>query len=889
MSAGTTVNNEELLASLNAQQAEAVTLGWGPALVIAGAGSGKTTVLTKRIAFLISQLQQDADSILAVTFTNKAAAEMKHRIEKLVGFDLARRLTIGTFHSVCARILRREIDEYVTPEGWRWTNNFVIYDETDSLSLVKQCISRLKLDEKFFIPKTVRHEISSLKNDGFSCSLYANQAKIYKEQRLSEIFTAYQAELARNNALDFDDLILVFTDLLKQNKSVLARQRRRFRHVLVDEFQDTNKSQYDLVSMIACGNVDQGLPTPAEAETESALPQTLTLFPSGNAPDPALDTTWHERSLMVVGDVDQSIYSWRKADFRIILGFQKEFKNCQLIKLEENYRSTSTILDIANSIISNNTERIEKVLRCNRGKGSKGQCYAAQDDIDEAFYVVEEMKRLKARGRNLAECLVLYRTNSQSRAIEEVLVRNHMPYMMVGAVKFYDRQEIKDVIAYLKLIYNGKDGISFNRVVNVPRRGIGKTSLERLESYAQDNQLSMLEAAAQAERVGDLPPKAVSGLKEFAMLVTLWQRAAKVIGIDKTADSVESKRISVSELLQRVLKETRYLEKLEEDEKDELAETRVENVQEFLRVAEDFDENADEPDLDSFLTRISLVSDLDAVKLDQDAVKLMTVHAAKGLEFAVVFVMGLEEGLFPHIRSLDSPSAMEEERRLMYVAVTRAADLLYLTMARKRRLLNKGSFSTAYTIPSKFLREISPGLLAGYYPQPQDAQHAQPDEFNDSDSGWSEYSNGRDKQGANGDFGNTNAAAASGGARSSYYGRTGFGQPSPSRPNDGSTTPPARRAMRMGDTAGNGNVVSSSPSRNRNDNVRVQIDARPPSPPDNSFEHFTVGDSVQHAKFGNGKVVQVIGDRDKEIYNIEFEEAGKRLLDPRFAKLVKMP
>lgn len=400
----------------------------------------------------------------------------------------------------------------------------------------------------------------------------------------------------------------------------------------------------------------------------------------------------------------------------------------------------------------------------------------------------------------------------------------------------------------------------------------------------------MLEAAAQAERVQDLPPKAVSGLKEFAMLVTLWQRAAKTVGSEK--EDSESKQISVSQLLQRVLRETRYLEKLEEDEKDELSETRVENVQEFLRVAEEFDEIADEPDLDSFLTRISLVSDLDAVKLDQDAVKLMTVHAAKGLEFAVVFVMGLEEGLFPHIRSLDSPSAMEEERRLMYVAVTRAADLLYLTLARKRRMLNKGSFNTTYTIPSKFLREISPGLLAGYYPQPQDAPQAQPYEFADPAMSWNnDYNERNSMSGRNGDFGNNNAAAG-GGARNSYYGRSGFGgQGGSSRDQrtDGASGVPARpRAMRPGDTAGNGNVISSSPTRNRQENIRVQIDARPPSPADNSFEHFTVGDTVQHAKFGTGKVVQVIGDNEKEIYNIEFEEAGKRLLDPRFAKLVRI-
>lgn len=960
MSAGTA--NMDLLAKLNKEQAQAVALKWGPALVIAGAGSGKTTVLTRRIAWLISQLEQDAESILAVTFTNKAAKEMKHRVEQLVGADMARRLSIGTFHSICARILRREIAAYESNEGWKWNSNFVIYDETDSMNLVKACVKKLNLDDKVFVPKSVRHEISSLKNDGFTCAKYATVAKTHRENRISELFSAYQAELARNNAFDFDDLINVFTDVMRQNPSVLARQQRRFRHVLVDEFQDTNKAQYDLVTMLA---------------------------------PPSRDDEWEERSLMVVGDVDQSIYSWRKADFRIILGFQNDYKNCQTIKLEENYRSTGTILEIANSIIENNTERLEKVLRCNRDKGGKAQCYEAQDEIDESFYVVEELKRLNARGRKYAETCILYRTNAQSRAIEEILVRNHIPYTMVGSTKFYDRAEIKDAIAYLKLIFNGRDSISFNRVINVPRRGIGKTSLERLSEFAGENDISLLEAASQADRIRDLPQKAAGALKEFALHVRSWQASAGTLAPEDNVAGEEpvKKSISVSELLQRVLRETKYLDKLAEDEKDEQAEGRIENVKELVAVAAEFDEVADEPDLDSFLTRISLVSDLDAIKTDADAVKLMTVHSAKGLEFNVVFVMGLEEGLFPHIRSLDSPTAMEEERRLMYVAVTRAADCLYLTLARKRMIMGRNAqgsnFSSTFTIPSQFLREIQPGLLSGYYPAPQAGKTASAgyeseptgeDHFDEFASrggfggakrssgfnggrggggfeskyggnseygggrtggggyggnseygggrtggggyggggyaGNSEYGGGRSNSGSgsggyggrtgSGGYGGTgqpaarggqsssgspssggsnpptpgyrptNYGAPAGGARPTNYGPSGGASNSGGRPSG----PPAKpRAMRPGDNAGN--RTSSG------ENIRYQIDARPPAEPVH-FERFVVGDQVMHTKFGNGKVVAVIGENDKEMYNVEFEEAGKRLLDPKFAKLVKI-
>ncbi len=866
----------DLLARLNAEQKQAVTLHWGPSLVLAGAGSGKTTVLTRRIAYLISALDQDPDSILAVTFTNKAAGEMKQRIEKLLGFEVARRATIGTFHSICARILRREIDNYESAEGHKWTNNFVIYDETESLNILKAQIQKLNLDDKVFVPKVVRHEISSLKNDGFTSAAYSRQAKAYRENRISEIFAAYQADMARNNALDFDDLILIFNDLMQQNPNSMNRQRRRFRHVLVDEYQDTNRAQYDLVNMLCSPNPGQGKIEEGDADY------------------------WHERSLMVVGDVDQSIYSWRKADFRIILGFQNDFKNAQLIKLEENYRSTENILDVANSIIQNNTERIEKVLRCNRGKGGKSQCYEAADEIDEAYYVVEELKRIQARGKALSKCLILYRTNAQSRAIEEVLVRSHIPYVMVGATRFYDRAEIKDVIAYLKLVYNPRDGQSFSRVINTPKRGIGKTSIDKLSEFAAKNGMSMIDAASSAEMIADISPKTVRAIKDFADSVLRWQ--------------MFSKMMPVSQLLETILQETKYIQKLEEDalvEKDELAQGRIENVRELVGVAKEFEQVADEPDLDSFLTRISLVSDLDAIKEGQDSVTLMTLHAAKGLEFSVVFLMGMEDGLFPHMRSLESPAAIEEERRLMYVGVTRAEDMLYLTLARKRMLIGRGAgggFSTAHTKPSRFLKEIAPGLLSGYYPAPEpEPVRGYQDDDQDSDAGdWNGSnwgSRARERSAGNGWSGN-----------SGYAGESNRRNSGSSR-HDGNSSSSNRNGSRNGanqgsGTSGNGprpnrasNSSATSGNLHRNNAPKPRAMRMPRSEefiekealqsnathaPKIEVPQFELGDIVQHATFGTGKVIQVIGEKDKALYNIHFETAGKKVMDPKFAKMIKL-
>lgn len=945
---GVQVSLKDLADKLNNKQQEAVFLQWGASLVIAGAGSGKTTVLTRRVAYLLSQLQQSPYSILCVTFTNKAAAEMRARLEKIVGTTVAKQLSIGTFHSVCARLLRYDIESYVSPEGFRWKSNFVIYDEAESLSLIKEALKNLNFDDKVFAPKEMKHAISAFKNDGISSAQCARDARQYRDLRISEIFTAYQQLLAKNNALDFDDLILTFTNLLAQNTEIRNKYRSRYRNVLVDEFQDTNQSQYRMIRLLAAEEPFQSSPVDREK-------------------------LWEGRSLMVVGDVDQSIYSWRKADFRIILGFQNDFKNSTMIKLEDNYRSNETILNAANSIIKNNSERIEKVLRCNKGKGDKIQCYAASDEIDEAFYVVNELKRLKTRGISLKKCAILYRTNSMSRAIEEVLVRSHVPYTMAGGTRFYERLEIKDALSYLKLVYNTSDGQAFLRCINTPKRGIGDTSLDKLSAYATSNGLTMLEAAMRADSVGGLPSKASKGLRDFALLVERWQNVGSAM--------------SVSELLDMILKQSGYLPKLEEDanqSKEEISQDRVDNVKELLAVAKDFETTADEPTLDAFLTRISLVSDLDAIKSGADAVTLMTLHSAKGLEFENVFLMGLEEGLFPHFRSFEAVAMLEEERRLMYVGVTRAEERLCLTWARRRSSFAAASGGGNYTLYSRFLTEINPDLLNGF--EEPEAFFREPGTQNARGRGYDEgygrsgsgnYESGGSRNGGNqrsngyssdndysrgnsGRYSNDSAgggggrygSGGSGGASSNgrYGGSTGSGNTGGGNRYGGSTSGgsgggtggryggssggyggnsgstgrggggysnDSGNRYGVGSTSNRGTGSGSSkstspfaagpgnsnPGRIDPQNTKPRVLSRktgdttpkPIEPPvrdsivNSNFERLKTGDKVLHSKFGTGTVTQVIGEGDKELYQVEFSSvSGQRVLDPRFAKLVKL-
>ena len=667
------------ISALNENQLLAVTHGDGPLLIVAGAGSGKTRVLTERIAYLLSK-SITAENILAVTFTNKAASEMKQRLYQLLSKDKnieADQIWIGTFHNICGRILRHDIKKLVLPNGEIWTNNFVIYDESDSTSLIKESILALELDIKVYVPKNIKSFISTLKTQGYDAKLFGDIAKNHREVKISEIFDLYQKELSKNNALDFDDLLLYAVKLLEQNEKVRNYYHKRFKHVLVDEFQDTNLIQYELVRLISEGT--------SKTERQNIDKSKL----------------WVSRGVTVVGDVDQSIYSWRGADFRIILGFQNDFPENTLIKLEKNYRSTETILKVADSIIKNNKERIEKVLLPTKGQGEKIICFEAEDEIEEAQYVTKEALRLLKLGFKYSDVAILYRTTAQSRAIEEALIKSNIPYQIVGGFRFYERKEIKDIIAYLKVIYNPSDSISLKRIINVPRRGLGATTLVKIDEFADKNNFTLYKTLLEISDVPDLSQKTAVSVQNFVELIEYLRKA--------------SKSLSVSNLLDQILKKSGYWDELEEEGTLD-SEERLANIQELFSVANEFEANSKssfENILGDFLTQISLYTDLDNLKLTTNKMTLVTMHLAKGLEFPVVFICGLEEGIMPHVRSIDSldEAELEEERRLMYVAVTRAKEKLYFTYARERRLFGLSEYAQV----SRFLEEASREHLSGYY------------------------------------------------------------------------------------------------------------------------------------------------------------------------------
>jgi DNA helicase-2/ATP-dependent DNA helicase PcrA len=668
------------LAQLNPAQRRAVEHYQGPLLVVAGAGSGKTRALTFRIAHLIQHHRVDPDQILAVTFTNKAAREMKERIETLFvqqearsrfgkAFDLLRpdeqmrlksqvykdtvkHLWIGTFHALCARILRFDIEKFQHPKGYRWTKNFTIFDESDVQSIIKQIVTKdLNLDDKKFQPKQVRYAISTAKNQGLSPDDLERTEPNFRGRTIAQVYERYQAALAANNALDFDDLIGLPVQLFQQNESVLGYWHNRFRHVLVDEYQDTNRTQYDLIRLL----VTNGAPSSSFSE-------------------------WQHRSIFVVGDADQSIYSFRAADFTILLEFQDDFGDRlpdddtrTMVKLEENYRSRENILQVANELIERNTERIDKVLRPTRGPGDPIVLHEADHEMAEADYVIDHIRKLERQNPELnwGSFAILYRTNAQSRAFEDVLLRFGIPYTMVGGLRFYDRREIKDMLAYLRLLVNPADTVSLKRVINIPKRGIGKTTLDRLDNAAEQLGVPLWEILSDETSVKTLAGRSAKALLGFVNLIQSWQ--AKV--------ATES----ASTILEGVLLASGYKRELELEGTDE-ASDRLANLSELANAMTQYAEDSDDPSLVNFLENAALASDLDDLKDGKNAVSLMTLHAAKGLEFPVVFLVGLEQGLFPNFRSMDDPRLLEEERRLCYVGITRAQDQLFLTHARERRL-----------------------------------------------------------------------------------------------------------------------------------------------------------------------------------------------------------
>lgn len=657
---------QDLIEGLNDKQKEAVLCTDGPCLVIAGAGSGKTKVLTHKIAYLMSEKYIKPWNILAITFTNKAANEMKQRVEALVG-EAAQNMWIGTFHSICVRILRKTIDRI------GFDSSFLIFDTSDQKTLIKECMKTLKIDDKLFTDRSVLAEISNGKNDMLEPKAYGvKYAGDYRRETIAKIYELYQQRLKENNAIDFDDIINYTIKILTENPDVLEYYADKFRYVLVDEYQDTNKAQFTLVTILASryGNIT------------------------------------------VVGDNDQGIYSFRGADISNILNFEKDFPGTKIIKLEQNYRCTGNILKAANAVIKNNENKYEKKLWTQNDEGELPTIHKADDEYDEGRYIVEQINHLKREEYyKYSDFVVLYRMNSQSRAIEEILRREDIPYKIVGGLKFYERKEIKDIISYLRLIFNPSDNISLKRVINEPKRGIGKTSIDNVQEIAEKTGVSMFEIVKHAEEYGLNRLKANSA--EFIQL------------IEEMRGQIEE--LSISELIKQTLKKSGYVKALEDENTTE-AETRIQNLEEFLTVAIEFEEQEADNSLADFLEGITLSSDIDGMEESEDTVTLMTLHSAKGLEFNTVFLVGMEEGIFPGNKCIGEPQELEEERRLFYVGITRAKRYLYLTCAKKRTIFG----STSYNAISRFVQEIPEELLDGY----EETFANKQDKFEDSNYAW---------------------------------------------------------------------------------------------------------------------------------------------------------
>ncbi|RAL21489.1 DNA helicase PcrA [Thermoflavimicrobium daqui] len=642
-----------LLDGLNPMQRQAVETTEGPVQILAGAGSGKTRVLTFRVAYLLAKKKIHPWNILAITFTNKAAREMKERIGRLVG-SVAEDIWISTFHSMCVRILRRDIDRI------GYSRNFTILDTSDQLSVIKQILKEENLDPKKFEPRSILHRISAAKNQLLGPQGMLKQALAkgdFMAEVAAEVYEKYQDKLRTNESLDFDDLLMKTVMLFEQVPEVKEYYQKKFQYIHVDEYQDTNHVQYVLVRMLAANH----------------------------------------QNICVVGDADQSIYRFRGADISNILQFERDWPNAMLIKLEQNYRSTKKILEAANHLIAHNTERKPKNLWTENETGDSIQLFEAENEHDEAYYIAEQIMRGNQTGTDYKDFAILYRTNAQSRVVEEVLLKSNIPYQVIGGIKFYERKEIKDILAYLRLIVNPRDDLSLTRVINVPRRGIGAVTLEKIQTYATAHQLSLIDALLEADQIG-LTKRNLTPLNEFVQLIQ--QLHAMV------------EYLSAEELTEEVLTRTGYREELKKEKTLE-AQGRLENIHEFMSVVQEFEKRSEDKSLVAFLTDLALISDIDALDESVDesrpasSVSLMTLHSAKGLEFPYVFLVGMEEGIFPHSRTMDDEEEMEEERRLAYVGITRAEKCLHLTRARVRTIFGH----TSANPPSRFLKEIPSELI----------------------------------------------------------------------------------------------------------------------------------------------------------------------------------
>ncbi len=842
---------ENILDNLNKEQREAVETVRGPLLVLAGAGSGKTKLLTSRIAYLIQNGVRPRN-ILAVTFTNKAAKEMKERLGNILGENVVKYMWVGTFHGICGRILRENIENYSFQSGKRLDKNFSIYDETDSNAVIKQAIKKLNLDDKVYAPKLVKTVISNAKNKMQDAYTFATFARDFKSQKIAQIYEEYENSLNNNNAIDFDDMLMLTVKLLEQCKEVRQQYYDRFQHILVDEFQDTNMAQYKLINMLYT-NLEPDIPD--------------------------------ERSLCVVGDVDQSIYSWRGADYTIILNFQKDFKKTKLIKLEQNYRSTANILNVANAIIENNTERVDKVLYSQKGDGELIDYFEAQDEADEANFIASRIKQ--DSGGDYNRFAILYRTNSQSRALEEACMAAGLPYKIYGGLKFYDRKEVKDIIAYLKLIYNTDDSQSFRRIVNVPKRAIGDTTVKNLSDFADKEDISLFAACQRIEDAVEIPPRTRSKLKDFSELILKFVNAK---------DSY-----SLQDFVTLVIEKTGYLAELQSQNTPE-SEADIENLQELVNVAGEFVPEEADNALGEFLQQVALVSDLDGMEDISNNVTLMTLHSAKGLEFPIVFLAGCDEGVFPHQRTFNIPSEMEEERRLMYVGVTRAEEKLYLTSAKRRQMW--GEYK--YYNPSRFIDEIPSQLLNKIG-------------FEGSTSGTSTFQNAvsRARTGKS-DYSYSAAQSDSFGyvKPSSGFGKgfvaptrglaTGKSHNDRQRQNSSYSQQPHRTPSRT-------ILVKSQANKQRDDEkikeffkdnaIKRMLEEKKQKERMQQAEDaerqrrmetttpieyvFNVGERVFHDKLGIGHIQEVTQIGDSMMYTIDFGRQGVKAMDAAYAKLKK--
>ena len=756
---------QNLIEGLNDKQKEAVLATEGPCLVIAGAGSGKTKVLTHKIAYLISEKNVKPYNILAITFTNKAASEMKQRVEKIVG-DVAQEMWMGTFHSICVRILRRFIDRI------GFDTSFLIFDTSDQKTVVKECLKALNIDDKTFSDRSVLSEISNAKNEMLTPKAYqAKYSGEFRKEKIGQVYELYQKRLRENNAIDFDDIINYTIDILSENPDVLQYYTEKFKYVLVDEYQDTNKAQFTLVTILASryGNIT------------------------------------------VVGDNDQGIYSFRGADISNILNFEKDFPGTKIIKLEQNYRCTGNILKAANAVIKHNENKYEKKLWTENEEGSLPCLYQAEDEYDEANYVVKQIEHLKTEEYlKPKDFVILYRMNAQSRAIEDILRRENIPYKIVGGLKFYERKEIKDTIAYLRLIHNTSDNLSLKRIINEPKRGIGKTSLDKIQEISDRTGTSMYEIIKHAEEF-DLN-RVKANAEEFINLIEDLR--------------LKKQELSISELLKEVLNKSGYTRALELENTVE-AETRMQNLEEFLTVAIEFEEESADNTLPEFLESITLSSDVDEMQDEDNTVTLMTLHSAKGLEFPVVFLVGMEEGIFPGYKSIGEPKELEEERRLFYVGITRAKQFLHLTCAKHRTIFG----STSYNAVSRFIKEIPDNLLDGV------VNNDQEEKFNDMSYNWE-------------------------------YGKTSAGKVTTYKFDEAKNEIKQKSTYQFRTAE---SFLSSLSQKQANSGVDIT--------------KYKEGMRIYHKKFGEGRIQKIEAEGDDYKLDIQFDKSGHKRLMAKFANL----